>query len=83
MSKWTSGDVVANGIKIHYNRTGGDKPPVVLAHGFTDNGLCWTRAAQVLEQDYDVIMYDARGHGFSDAPESGYSTEDHAADLAA
>lgn len=82
MSKWTFGDVVADGIKIHYNRTGGDKPPVVLAHGFTDNGLCWTRVAQVLEQDYDVIMYDARGHGFSDAPESGYSTEDRAADLA-
>jgi N-formylmaleamate deformylase len=82
MSKWTSGDVVANGIKIHYNRTGGDGPPVVLAHGFTDNGLCWTRVAQALEPDYDVIMYDARGHGFSDAPESGYSTEDRAADLA-
>ncbi len=82
MSKWASGDVVANGIRIHYNRTGGDKPPVVLSHGFTDNGLCWTRMAQVLERDYDVIMYDARGHGFSDVPESGYSTEDRAADLA-
>lgn len=82
MPEWFSGDVVANGIKIHYTRTGGDKPPVVLSHGFTDNGLCWTRIAQVLEKDYDVIMYDARGHGFSDAPEAGYSAEDHAADLA-
>lgn len=26
MSKWFSGDVVANGIKIHYYRTDGDKP---------------------------------------------------------
>jgi N-formylmaleamate deformylase len=82
MTKWPSGDVVANSIKIHYYRTGGDKPPVVLAHGFTDNGLCWTRLAQALHQEYDVIMYDARGHGLSDAPQEAYSSEDHAADLA-
>ncbi len=81
-SKWFSGDVVANGINIHYYRTGGDKPPVVLAHGITDNGLCWTRLAQVLEHDYDLIMFDARGHGFSDAPVEGYGRKDHAADLA-
>jgi N-formylmaleamate deformylase len=82
MSDWFSGDVIANGIKIHYYRTGGDKPPLVLAHGFSDNGLCWTRVTQVLEADYDVIMADARGHGLSDAPETGYSSEDHAADVA-
>jgi pimeloyl-ACP methyl ester carboxylesterase len=82
MSNWFSGDVVANGIKIHYVRTGGNKPPMVLLHGFTDNGLCWTRAARVWEKEYDVVMYDARGHGFSDAPERGYSPEDHAVDVA-
>ena len=82
MPQWFSGDAVANGIKIHYNRTGGDKPPVVLSHGFSDNGLCWTRIAQTLEKTYDVIIPDARGHGFSDAPKEGYSAEDQAADLA-
>jgi N-formylmaleamate deformylase len=82
MSNWSSGDVTANGIKIHYYRTGGAKPTLVLAHGFSDNGLCWTRVAQVLEKDYDVIMADARGHGLSDAPIEGYSAEDAAADLA-
>src|SRR5262245_21756317 len=82
MSDWFSGDVVANGIKIHYHRTGGEKPPVVLCHGLTDNGLCWLRVAQVLEKDYDLIMPDSRGHGLSDVPETGYSVEDRAADLA-
>ena len=82
MSDWSSGDVVANGIKIHYYRTGGNKPPLVLAHGFSDNELCWTRVTRALEQDYDVIMPDARGHGYSEAPEKGYSSEDHASDLA-
>ncbi len=80
--EWFSGDVIANGIKVHYYRTGGDKPPLVLAHGATDNGLCWTRLARALEADYDVIMPDARGHGLSDAPESDYSAAARAADLA-
>jgi pimeloyl-ACP methyl ester carboxylesterase len=58
-------DVQVNGVTLHYYRTGGDKPPVVLAHGFSDNGLCWTPVAEILETDYDVIMPDARGHGRS------------------
>ncbi len=81
-SDWLPGDVITNGIKIHYYRTGGDKPPLVLAHGFSDNGLCWTRVARVLAESYDLIMADARGHGLSDAPEGGYTSQEHAADLA-
>ncbi|HLZ08200.1 MAG TPA: alpha/beta hydrolase, partial [Chloroflexota bacterium] len=82
MSDWLSDDVIANGIRIHYYRTGGSKPPLVLSHGATDDGLCWTRLAKALESDYDVIMPDARGHGLSEAPESGYNADDRAADLA-
>ncbi len=82
MAEWQSGDVVANGIKIHYYRTGGGKPPIVLSHGFSDAGLCWTRVARALESDYDVIMPDARGHGLSEAPDAGYAAVDRAADLA-
>lgn len=70
---WFEGIVVANGIRQHFYRTGGDKPPLVLLHGFSENGLCWSRVAKALEQDYDVIMIDARGHGLSDGPETGYS----------
>jgi N-formylmaleamate deformylase len=82
MPEWFSGDVVANGVRIHYYRTAGDKPPLVLSHGATDSGLCWTRVARALESDYDVILADARGHGLSDAPPSGYASSDRAADLA-
>jgi len=82
MSEWFSGDLTANGIRIHYYRTGGDKPPVILSHGATDSGLCWTRVTRALEADYDVIMPDARGHGLSDAPDGGYTSEERAADLA-
>ena len=77
-----SGYVNANGINIHYHRTGGSKPPMVLAHGFSDNGLCWMGIVPDLQDDYDVIMYDARGHGLSDAPKTGYATTDRVEDLA-
>jgi N-formylmaleamate deformylase len=80
--EWVSGFVDTNGIRIHYHRTGDGKPPVVLAHGITDNGLCWTRLAQALEDEYDLVMFDARGHGLSDVPGTGYAPETHAADIA-
>lgn len=68
MSKdWTQGTVnVGGGIELFYTRTGkGEKPAIVLAHGITDNGLCWGQLAADLEANYDLIMYDAYGHGKS------------------
>ncbi|MCX6043905.1 MAG: alpha/beta hydrolase [Chloroflexi bacterium] len=82
MSEWQSGDLEVNGLRLHYTRTGGTKPPLVLAHGFSDDGLCWTPVAMELAAAYDVIMVDARGHGRSEGPEQGYGHEAHAADVA-
>jgi N-formylmaleamate deformylase len=82
MPNWLTHTVSTNGIRLHYMRTGGDKPPVLLAHGLTDNGLCWTPLVQMLASNYDCIMVDARGHGRSDVPDAGYTDADHAADYA-
>src|SRR5215212_4120194 len=79
---WQTGYVETNGLRLHYTRTGGDKPPLVLAHGVTDAGPCWTPVAQALAAEYDTIMVDARGHGHSDAPERGYDPAEQADDLA-
>ncbi|TGD79613.1 alpha/beta fold hydrolase [Hymenobacter wooponensis] len=80
MTTWPTAVCHTNGISIHYSRTGGDKPPVLLLHGLMTNGLCWTELTRALEPAYDVIMPDARGHGQSSAPDNGYRYEDHAAD---
>src|ERR1700753_3551613 len=79
-TRWWSGVCRSNGIEIHYLRTGGQKPPVVLLHGLTGSGACWTSVAHALGQ-YDVVMPDARGHGKSSAAPDGYSYTDFAADV--
>lgn len=81
MVRWMSGVCEANGISIHYLRTGGSKPPLVLLHGLTASGACWTPVARALEGEYDVVMPDARGHGTSSTPPSGYRYEDYANDV--
>lgn len=83
MTSWSDGYVNANGMRVHYTRTGGTKTPLILLHGITDNGLCWTRVAQALQNEYDIIMLDARGHGLSDGPTTGFSIELLTADVAA
>lgn len=82
MAAWQSGSVDANGVAVHYTRTGGNKPVVVLAHGVTDMGLCWSPLARELENDFDLIMVDARGHGQSAAPAGSYGPDVQAEDLA-
>ncbi len=79
---WQTGYIEANGLRLHYTRTDGDKPPIVLAHGVTDAGPCWSAVAEALAPDYDAIMVDARGHGHSDAPQRGYGPAEQAEDLA-
>lgn len=66
---------------MHYTRTGGNKPPVILLHGLTANGACWTEVVHHLEGDFDLVMPDARGHGSSSKPAAGYRYEDHANDV--
>lgn len=82
MHNWAEGYVDVDGIEIHYHRTGGNKPQIVLNHGAADDGLCWTRVAKELQSDFDVIMVDARGHGLSSSGDGDYSSAHRAADLA-
>lgn len=81
-TNWLQGDVKLSDMSMHYVRNGGNKPALVLAHGFSDNGMCWLPVAQALSADYDVILPDARGHGLSSRVQPG-QVANRAADLAA
>jgi N-formylmaleamate deformylase len=75
-SGWQSDFIeTADGSRLHYLRTGGDKTPLLLLHGFQSAGITWLRTAQAFAPDYDVIMPDFRGHGQSSGSEKGFSAE--------
>ncbi|MCO6044042.1 alpha/beta hydrolase [Aeoliella sp. ICT_H6.2] len=65
---WSDGYAYANGARLHYYRAvpAPEKPVIVMVHGVTDNGLCWTNLALELQDDYDIYMLDTRSHGLSD-----------------
>lgn len=81
LASCTSGRCQANGIDIHFLRTGGDKPPLIALHGLLGSGACLSPLACTLQNEFDVVLPDARGHGKSTAPINGYSYSDLANDV--
>lgn len=77
------GHITQGQTRLTYYRTGGEKPPVILLHGFTDNALCWNRVPLALEEEFDVILPDARGHGSSGIGSEGLGPEVQARDIEA
>ena len=78
---WQRGKIAITGGHLAFHRTGGFGQTLVLAHGLTDNGLCWTRVAVALQDEYDIVMLDARGHGESSRIAQG-AASDRARDIA-
>jgi pimeloyl-ACP methyl ester carboxylesterase len=70
------------GRKFHYQQAGAGTD-IVLIHGVTGDLSIWflCQAMQTLSRTHRVTAYDLRGHGYSDAPPSGYTSADHAEDL--
>ena len=64
---WQENDLIVNDELLHFYELGDPgHPPLVLVHGFSDNGLCWLDTANELNENYRIIMPDARGHGKSE-----------------
>lgn len=77
---WSTETVDNDGVPLQAYRTGSG-PPIVLLHGYYDDGRRWARLADDLRDEYEVVTIDIRGHGQSDAPETGYSVDDRISDL--
>ena len=76
-TQWQGNAIIANGIRQNVLRTGGDKPPLLMLHGFMESSVSWLRLARALAGRFDVIMPDARVHvhGRSEGGTSGFSPE--------
>jgi 3-oxoadipate enol-lactonase len=70
-----------NGVTTYYEDQDSG-PPVVLIHGHSVDLRMWDPQVDALTTTgYRFIRYDTRGHGRSDAPDTGYTPEDYSADL--
>jgi 3-oxoadipate enol-lactonase len=70
-----------DGQLIHYEDTGGNLPPIVLAHGLLMDTEMFAPQVDALRSRYRVITWDARGHGETETTDDPYSYSDLADDL--
>ena len=74
---------VDDGTELSVRSRPGSRRPVLLVHGLASNGLLWRDVAEALATlGHAVAALDLRGHGLSDRPTTGYTTEQAASDVA-
>jgi 3-oxoadipate enol-lactonase / 4-carboxymuconolactone decarboxylase len=68
--------VTVDNIRLFYRLEGKpDQPVLILSHSIaTDHGM-WAPQVEDLLPHFQVLRYDTRGHGASDAPQGEYSVE--------
>ncbi len=69
-----------NGVQVAYDDTGGDGPPILLAHGFLMDRTMFGPQVEVLRPHHRVITWDGRGHGDTDDDGKAFSFWDLADD---
>jgi haloacetate dehalogenase len=83
MDGFTRRHVPGVGISV---QEAGAGDPLILLHGYPQNGMCWSRVAPQFACSHRVIVPDLRGYGASDAPPDDpghqtYSKRQMAADI--
>lgn len=76
--------VTAGGLRTHVALAGPeDAPAVLLVHGWPQNWWAWRGVIPGLSDRWRVIAPDLRGHGWTEAPATGYDKEQLSSDLLA
>ena len=69
-----------NGVET-FIKIDGSGEPLVFVHGLGIDHTIFDDQADFFSKSYETLTYDLRGHGRSDAPETGYSYKQYADDL--
>src|ERR1700693_2538278 len=70
-----------NGQWIHYEDTGGNLPPLVLAHGLLMDDSMFAPQVEALSSRCRIITWDARCHGETETTDEPFTYWDLADDL--
>ncbi len=71
-----TGFAVNDGVRIYYEVCGGDDPTVLFVPGFQAmHGRAWKMQVPFLARRSRMVVYDSRGSGRSDRPETEYGKE--------
>ncbi len=80
----TSIGLDSTGIALSAEVRPGENPPVICLHGIWDEGKYFEKLATGgAFPGIRMYLFDLRGHGTSDKPESGYLLSDYAGDIIA
>ena len=71
-----------NGLSFHYIQSSGNGRPIVLLHGLASNAHFWDLASPHMNDHFNTIALDQRGHGGSAKTEEGYDFPNVASDVA-
>ena len=69
-----------NGQRIRYEDSGGDGPPVILAHGFLMDREMFAPQVEALSPEFRVITWDERGFGETEFDGKPFTYWDSASD---
>ena len=76
---------IGNDVKLYYEeyfpQQGSVNTPLIFLHGFTLDRRMWQAQLDYFKDKYHIILVDAKGHGKSSAPKTGYSRADRIEDL--
>ena len=81
--------LIGNDIKLYYEEyipqqsglATASITPIIFLHGFTLDHRMWQPQVDFLKNKHRLILVDARGHGKSSTPDTGYSRADRIEDL--
>jgi pimeloyl-ACP methyl ester carboxylesterase len=79
----TTGRTQRDGVDLVWWEWPGGEPPALLLHGIANYGRYWDLFAREIAGRLRLIAPDARGHGDSGKPVSGYEPEEFVADALA
>ena len=75
--------ITVNGITLHIEQVGNsDELPLVFINSLGTDFRIWNDVIPAFVDNYQVVRYDKRGHGLSDAPTPPYTIRNHSDDLA-